>query len=335
MKKLLFLLILLIITGAFVKAEKVKTVEQLLRPYQVAVDDGQIYIVDGHSIFIYSINDLAFKKKFGKAGEGPQEFRVQRNSLLVDVAAKNIVVHSIKRISIFTKEGGFIKELNVPFGFGITPMGNGYVGYQYINRKDRPHDKWVGIKLYNGELNEVREIHRMEGRYQRGKGYRMFSEPHLFRVYKDRVFVGGSNNFKIDLFDPEGKKRLSISQDYQRLEVKEEHKQEVIGHIETAPRYNKIRDFFKSVLRFPDTFPAIWDFHVSDDQLYVLTYKRRGDDSQYFVFDMKGRLLKKDFVPIVIENFYRNPYPLTIVKGKLYQLIENEDEEWELHVHNL
>jgi len=50
------------------------------------------------------------------------------------------------------------------------------------------------------------------------------------------------------------------------------------------------------------------------------------------VFDIKGKFLKKLFLPYKFMNPV-DEYPIAVKSGKLYQLIENEDEEkWELHI---
>jgi len=48
-------------------------------------------------------------------------------------------------------------------------------------------------------------------------------------------------------------------------------------------------------------------------------------------FDLEGKLLKQVAAPIVEESIF-SFYPSTIKDGKLIQLIENEKEEWELHI---
>lgn len=53
--------------------------------------------------------------------------------------------------------------------------------------------------------------------------------------------------------------------------------------------------------------------------------------SEVQIFDLKGTLLEKSMIPIKEKNAKRF-FPYDIKKGMLYQLVENEDEEWELHV---
>jgi hypothetical protein len=337
MKKLIiFLLSHLLFFAGFIFCKKIKTFDELLRPHQIGVDKSQLYIADGPTVYIYSLKDLSFKTKFGKAGEGPEEFKIVGNrEIITDVSSEYIIVNSIGRVSFFTKEGTFIKEINTVFGRNFKPMGKYFVGFHYISRKKGSSDRLKAVKIYDSKLNEIKEICRMEGRYERGKGYRMFCEPHVFRVYKGKIFVGGREDFKIEVLNEKGEKLFFIKQEYERVKVREKHKNAILNHIDTSPRYKDIRDFFKSVLIFPKDFPAIRDFFVVDGKVYVLTYKKKEENTELFVFDIDGRFIKKTFIPMVEDNLHVVTNPYVFGNGQLYQLIESENEEWELHVHEL
>ena len=68
----LFLLILFITTFAFTGV--VKTFPDLMRPGRIMVDKDKLYILEFPHIYIYSLDDFRLIKKFGRQGEGPQEF---------------------------------------------------------------------------------------------------------------------------------------------------------------------------------------------------------------------------------------------------------------------
>jgi hypothetical protein len=85
-------------------------------------------------------------------------------------------------------------------------------------------------------------------------------------------------------------------------------------------------------LEFPDYFPPISSFFIDNNKVYAGTYNLQGDTLEFYIFSLKGKLLKKQFVTFSFIEGSLQPYPLTMKNGKLYQLIENEEEEWELHV---
>ena len=82
---------------------------------------------------------------------------------------------------------------------------------------------------------------------------------------------------------------------------------------------------------FPQYYPAIVALFQRDDFIYVMTFRRRGDKFEFFIFDGNGNFLKNSFIPFMFQTAM-NPYPFSIKDSRLYHLIENVDtEEWELH----
>jgi len=77
-------------------------------------------------------------------------------------------------------------------------------------------------------------------------------------------------------------------------------------------------------------YPEIHIYSITDYKL-LKTFKKEAGKSEVQIFDLKGTLLEKTMVPIKEKNSKRF-FPYDINKGVLYQLVENDDEEWELHV---
>ena len=131
---------------------------------------------------------------------------------------------------------------------------------------------------------------------------------------------------------PNGKKQFDIKQKYERLKVEEEDKEAVHKWFKINPGTRNGYPAFKKMIRFPDYFPAIRDIVITNKKLYVRTYKKREEKTEFFIFSIKGKLLEKVFIPIYERN-KREYYSYSICDGKVYQFIENEDTaEWELHV---
>jgi hypothetical protein len=71
-------------------------------------------------------------------------------------------------------------------------------------------------------------------------------------------------------------------------------------------------------------------FFIDEKKIYVVSYENPHGKRDLYVFNLKGQYLKDMEVPLVSQNV-DNPYPFTFYKGKLYQIVENVDEEkWEL-----
>jgi hypothetical protein len=63
-----------------------------------------------------------------------------------------------------------------------------------------------------------------------------------------------------------------------------------------------------------------------------LTYTKKDGKNEFLILNLKGKYLKKFYLPI--KDMDVQFYPTyTVRDSKFYQLVENqESEEWELHI---
>ena len=110
MKKYIIVFVLLMVFTTLSAKESVE-LPDLANPGQILVDpeNHNLYIADGTTIYIYSLTDFKLKNKFGKSGEGPREFKRYANMTLT---SEHLLVNSVSRITFFTKEGEYVKEMN-------------------------------------------------------------------------------------------------------------------------------------------------------------------------------------------------------------------------------
>ena len=122
--------ILLVLTGV-VFAEKVATLSPLKNPYEIQVEKDRLYITEGPVIFIFSANDFKLINKFGKRGEGPQEFKLNQGNDVVGlhILPDYLQVNSLGRISFFTKDGTFKRVMMNTGGDWFQPVGKKLPGY--------------------------------------------------------------------------------------------------------------------------------------------------------------------------------------------------------------
>jgi hypothetical protein len=323
-----FILLVLCTSGVF--PGKIVPLPGHLNPKSVYADGDQIYITEETSIYIYGAKDFKLRKKFGREGEGPQEFK---GFASLYVYPDYLLVNSSGRISFFTREGEFIKQNNLPFyGVNVRVVGKAFVSNGRIDENGIPYRT---INFYDAEFKKIKEIARIETAFQRSKGeWRQFHMEFSFHpyTYKDKVFVIGHEDFIIGVFDENGDKLFDITQKYERLKVLEEEKKAVLDWFKINPGSRNMPSSIKKMIRFPDYFPAVRDMVINNEKLYVRTYKKNGGKTEFFILDSKGKLLEKVFIPIYERN-RREYYSYSICDGKVYQLIENEDtEEWELHI---
>jgi hypothetical protein len=337
MKRWLLCLILLIVSVSL-PAEKLATLEGVFKPFTLAVDNQQFYVTEGVTISIYSLKDFSLVKKFGKAGEGPQEFKQAPFDIpmvMVYPQTDTLVINSIGKISVYSKDGTFIKELKSPASgqqMGMfQPIGNQFVGMGMNFGASGNQSLSITINLYDAGLQKVKEIASIPF-IQRGRMEFPIVNP-VFYVSDNKIIYGGQQEFKVNILAADGNKVASISRDYKPLKVTENYKKGIHQMFKTMLKaaYENI----KNTITFADEFPPIQMIYVDNGTIYIQTYMQEGGKSEFFSYDLKGKFLKRQLIPFVYLNGAQ-PCPTYIKNNKLYQLIENEDEEtWELHAEKI
>lgn len=325
MKKMIFTLLVLSVLMGTVYGEKLATLTGIMKPGSIYIDDRQIYIMENKTFLIYSFQDFKLKKKFGKEGEGPQEFK---GTMHLIPLADHLLINSVGKISYFTRDGDFIKEKKSPTGFSSArfyPLGNGYVGR---GSEEKNGIQYVTINFFDSYLKKGKELYRMKAIFQSAGKIEMLKQPFIYQTYDNKVYVAGKQGFIIDVLDHTGKPLFSINQKYEKRKFTGDDEKKARDALRLL--YKQQYERLKNRLAFPDYFPEIGDFQVTDKKIYVSTWKVENDSNEWFIFDLQGKLLKRLFVPIVFM-MPLEPYPYTVKNGKLYQLIETEDEQWELH----
>jgi hypothetical protein len=326
MKKITFLLCALIIVFAgLIPGKKLVTFTEVMKPDGISLDENQIYITENTSVYIYSLKDFKLKKKFGSAGEGPGEFK---DFAVVMPQPDQLLINSTGKISYFKKDGTFIKEKKVGAGLGsgiLFPLKEGYVGRGVAIENNTIY---VTINFFDANLKKGAELYRMKSPLQQTGKIELLKQSFIFRTYDNKIFVAGKEGFIIDVLDYTGKPLFTINQKYEKRKFTDSD--EKIMRDFLKEKYKDRFAFIKDRISLPAYFPEIQYFTVTDDLIYVVSWKIDKKKVEFFIFDIKGKLVKTLFIPVEFENAIYF-YPFAIKKGTLYQLIDNEKEEWELH----
>jgi hypothetical protein len=336
----LFLTVCICIGGVPVSAAETKVVELpgLLRPLTIDLDKTQIYVTEEAAVYIYSLKDFRLIKTFGRIGEGPEEFKVVPSvPVFITVRTDDLIVNSIGKVSYFTKDGTFKKEIKTPGGFNVVfiPIGKKFVGIGLIQENKI---NYKTLNLYDAGLKKINEIYRTLHQQQPDEmGITVAEKSFSYVVDDNKIFISGSREFVIDVLDSDGKPLYSIKQDYELIKFTPEMKNMVLDHLKTDYKTRAYFDMIKWRLRFPDTLPAILDIFVSNQKIYAVTNKTGENKKtvvkkrEVYIFEVKGKFLKKVFLPICESGI--ETFPFCIDNEKLYQLVEREsDEVWELHI---
>jgi hypothetical protein len=308
----------------------------------IQVDDTQFYIAEGAFIHIYSLKDYSFQKKFGGRGEGPGEFKTMTSqnlgSVLLNIYQDYLIINSIGKISFFTKKGKLVKEIPTSINGRFLPLNGGFVGYGFVLAKNR--DVNVTINIFDSKVRLIKEIHR-ETSWMSGSGDGLRKEYDMFYFNSSIVHVADSKIFldndkqDIVVFDKNGNKLYFFSPNVEPLKLTGKDKQEFKNSLKLQPVTRTLYELIKNRLKFPDFFPKIRSFWVENQKIYVLSWKKKDNKSELYIYDLKGNPIKKTYVSLVEQDIML-PYPTAIRNEKLYQVVENEEtDEWELQVSEL
>lgn len=319
-----------IILASVVFAAKAATFPDLHSPNIICVDADkqQFFITEGIYIYIYSLKDYSLQKKIGKRGEGPREFR---GNVYIYVHPDSIIVNSSRKLSYFTREGEYKKEVRVPNGFWYEPLGKGFVGYCNIQDGKTIYNS---IQFFDQDFHKIKEINRQKLWLQQVKDTNLITmRTSRFYIQKNKIITAGDDG-KIYLHDTTGNLIRTISHKYKEVEVTKDDMKEYRDYIKRDHDYKLIYEAIKSRISFPTYYPPIRHFTVADNTIYILTYNKNGDKSEFVLFDTRGKFLKNLMLPL-IEKDIMEFYPYTIKNGKLFQLVEDKDEVWNLHIYEI
>ena len=330
---IIFMTSLFIMFSVVSFGKKLATLPGLAKPYSLVMDDTQFYVCDGVEVSIYSLKDFQLKTKFGKRGEGPQEFRAAAGgspALILFPQKDHLLINSLGKVSYYSKEGKFIKETKIEGSIVngmFQPIGDKFAGLAMTMGKNMSME--FTINLFDSEFKKTKEIYKQKFMQQGSMSFPMVFP--AFFVKDNKIIAPGGEEFVINILDAEGNKVNAITREYKRLKVDEDYKKGVHDFFKSTIREQY--EFIKQMITFTDYFPAIQFFFAEDGKIYIQTYLREEKEDKYelFIYDLEGKFLKRLFIPVKYVNGFQ-PTAYTIKNNTFFQLIENEDEEeWELH----
>ena len=330
-KARIFFIILLLAVAVF--GEKATSLPDISNPKIIEVDHELLIITEGPSIYIYALKDFRLLKKFGKKGEGPGEFIIYPNMpLRIKLLPDKFLVNSFGKISYFTRQANYIKEIKHTVSLGganMFPIGDHFAALSYIRDKKKT---FITANIYDSEFNKIKQIDKFELPL-RGPKFRVFEKAILLQTGKDRIYASGSEDFVIDIFDYAGKKVHTINRQYEKVKFTDTHKKDALHFYTTSPELKPFAAAISANVLWPDHFQAIRHFIAADQRLYVQTYLVKDGKTEFYLFDLNGKFLSTKWVPLTAGNFAETLQLYTIHDHKLYQLVDNIDtEEWELHI---
>lgn len=338
--KALFLLIMVTLFFLTTAAEEFQ-LSEIFQPKRICIDDDYLYVRD-HAcacVALYSLPKATFARKIGKKGEGPGEMPI---SPYFSIAPGKVLLHSISKLIVFSNDGTLIKEISLPTLssiYRIGAVGDNYVAVRTryeVNRKESFRSIGETI-LCDKNFKTIKSLKQWENLESRtnamGKQYR---EPikgcRIFRTWKNKIYVPEPDKgLYLEVYDTEGNLEKVIHTGYKKILVGADAKKEAVRayfnkRYMTQERKAALKK--RLLFRFPEFYPAIWDFVVQDDNIYIKTYEKNDRELvKFLVLDLNGKLVKSVFLPDINNLLY------FIKNNTFYYLEEDVDKEtWLLKV---
>lgn len=306
--------------------ERLTTFPLLSKPEIIRVGENLICINEGAVVFLYDLNTFKQIKKFGRRGEGPGEFS---SDLIINILKEKIMIESQGKLSFYSFKGDLIKEMpRLPKYRRLKLLEDRYVASSGILSKEVYHNV---AKILDADFNELKTFYHDEAMYHQKKQGTNYATTWDFDVSEKKCFIVGSSAFKIDVFNKNGDSLYTISPPYKRVKFPQEFIDAWFKRIKRRRGMN-FYYYAKKKVRWPEFFPAIRDLIVDNGHVYVVTWRRKEQKSEFFIFDLEGKLEKKTWLPLQDYDDGVALFPYSLKNNYLYQLIDNEEEEvWELH----
>ncbi len=341
MNKSLLVFVMLISFWLSVETSPVEPMafDDLSRPSFIIAKYDRIYILEKTTVSIYSIKDFKLIKQFGKAGEGPGELKYIPNDRPLNMFFRNgeIVINSQNRVSFFSKDGDYLREVKLAVGSFIYPLKDNYLGVGPILGDDKKSH--MGFRLYDQAFKGQKVLFKSDFEVRNPGQVLLPVMPFTYNpLYKDRIYINASSGkFRIQVFDFSGKLVKTISKEYPQLPVSDHYKKESLNFFKTDFRFKGNFDYIKKRLKYRSHHPVIQDIQVAEEKIFVVTYQKKDDLSECIILDMAGKELKRIYVPLnQLEPLSFYPLLYSVYQGKIYSLVEDEEEEtWKLHVTDL
>jgi hypothetical protein len=323
--------------------ERLGILKDVLVPEGFVVTQGEVFVLEEASVFVYSLSDLNQKRQFGREGQGPGEVQVTPwLSNLLYVFPDKILIDSVNKVVEYSRNGEFLNEFRRSEQFTqMMPVADYFVVRKRV-QDPTEMKQYSTITWFDPKTEAAKELYRQPFAAQRGQVEMVPDSIHFF-IYQDKIFIEQSiNGFVIEVYDCKGSPLYSIEKDLERIPLKRADRSELEESLYLDP-FMKIGpdnwEQFKSQTKmiYPDAFPAIQDLFLADDRIYVQTYKRMNGKTQFVILDLKGKELGEIYLPSVQWPSYTEQMMGTgvrlycIEKDEYYYIVE-KDEWCELHM---
>lgn len=303
--------------------EIVANLPELEKPSEIRINNGCLFIADQQSVLVYDLKSFTQIKKLCKKGEGPGEFQRWPR---IEFSRDKLVLSDNSKIILFSKNFEYLREIKLgTVSNRALPVGDSFV---ITDPRTIDNVQCLVFLLLDKNGRKIKDILVKPITAQYRKHF--LTPIARARSWKDRVFFAQPDKgFYIDVFDKQGKKLYKIEKEVKQIKAEEKHRQLRLDEVLFAvgrSRFEQARKrgaFDRPLMEF---VPAINNFWVTDDRIYVKTHDFTDTKEKYFIMDLEGNIQKTLYLPIVFKEI------LTFHNNTFYYLEDNEEEEsWVLH----
>ena len=135
----------------------------------------------------------------------------------------------------------------------------------------------------------------------------------------------------VQVFNSSGDGLFTIKRDYKRLKFTAKDRRNFLNYLKANSPDYVYRNMYKRLV-FPEYYPDIFFIYADNSKIYIFSWKRSEKGLETFIYDPDGNFLGRKELPL----HFMNPVifsPFTIYKDKIYQLVEEEENEiWQLKI---
>jgi hypothetical protein len=337
--KLAVLILVLLVGYHYGLSVKLAVLPDIATPDNIECIENELYVLDGVTVFVYSLTDYRLLRTFGKKGEGPGELLPHPElAVQMQFVDETIRLGTLNKFITYSKNGKKISEKKISFiQTQLLRCGENYAAVKYSVANGKVI---YNVVLLGETFNELKSLYSM-ARDHPMKIKRINMPLRVLNIYfsAGKIYiVDQKKDAGITVFDQKGNRLKPLIFDYPVIEISETFKNNFMEWFKTDKRYRRFPEDVRKMICFPETLPAIRTIQIKNERIYVRTYRKKKQFGEFYVHDLEGRRLTRLFLPVGTEKPIQigPETTYTFADERYYYLVENLDnEEWELHMETL
>ncbi len=290
------------------------------------ISEVSFLTVDDHdNIFAVDIKEMNVKvydssgeyvRTIGRKGQGPGELNIPAGILITPDNQLLILDIINRRMSYFTLEGEFIRNVSIADKTSLAnPVMDDKGNMAAMELVLEGKQMFFYMRKYDKDLKPLFDVNKVEFKNPLAGKMNLFDVIQI-NVFdsKGNLYFGDAKDYVIKVFDPEGKHFRTIEKKYNSTKITKEDIQQMLDAIPNVTGVN-----LKEMLEFPKYYPAYESFTLDEEgRLFVRSYKK-GKEKDVFFLDMFSTDGK------YFSTLATKANPRVWKNGKMYSIEENDD----------